>query len=199
MGLHAPDDKSFSEEDFHSVNVIGTENVLSCAASSGIPVVYTSTTSLMITQEVKDRMAGGETVWLDEGSSQSTPRNKYGRSKLAAEKLCLAEAHAAPVVVLRPPRFFKHVDCTMPEDFTGMDNVRAVELFSGRRAALERAMSAAGLKAFAAAGWQLPEAVDRVYDGAAAWKDLGWRPQWTPATLIKRLVRKEPRALSAAF
>lgn len=245
--LHAPDQQSFSEEDFHCVNVVGTGNILKCAASLCIPVVYTSTTSLMITKEVKTRMAGGETVWLDEESPQCTPRNKYGCSKLGAERRCLAGENAMPVVIVRTPRFFAEEDVGMSEGvvFAGTDNLRAFELFSGHRAALEdlveahllalakaqaldrrtfilcptlppslqclqplakitrsdleRAMGAEGIDAFTAAGWKLPEVVDRVYDGKAAHEALGWRPRWTPSSFIDRLVRKDPRALRAAF
>jgi UDP-glucose 4-epimerase len=121
--LHAPHSAAWHAKDFYSTNVIGTENVLAL----NLPTVHTSTTSLMITKRVKEREAAGQLVWLDERSQRpdlataaaaaatpvdpmGLPRNKYGRTKLAAEQACLAAASHRPasaaVCVLRAPRFF---------------------------------------------------------------------------------------------
>ena len=44
-------------------------------------------------------------------------------------------------------------------------------------------------------GWTMFDAIDRVYDNAAARADLGWRPRWDFAHVIDRLQRGEdPRS-----
>lgn len=129
--LHAPDASEFSEEEFNQVNICGTRNVLTAAEKEGSSVVYTSTTSLMITESNKAKMEAGEVVWLDE-TFDGVPRNKYGRSKKAAEALC-AEA-SVPVVTLRASRFFVEED--LVEISLSRENLRVNELL-GRRVALE--------------------------------------------------------------
>ncbi len=37
---------------------------------------------------------------------------------------------------------------------------------------------------YAARGWQMLEGIDRVYDNAAARRDLGWQPEWTFARAL---------------
>jgi len=99
--LHAPHATKRHKDEFESVNVGGIENML----STDVPVIIqTLTTSLTITNRVKERESQGECVWLDETSNappisfqeniicldeNDQPRNKYGRTKKAAEKLCM--------------------------------------------------------------------------------------------------------------
>ena len=142
--LHAPHASAWHARDFTTTNVAGTENVLALA----LPTVHTSTTSLTITQRVKAREQAGELVWLDEQAqrpdrataeekytpSLDAPRNKYGKTKLAAEQSCLAAARAgADVVVLRAPRFFP--EDVLEENSLPLPNIKANELL-GRRCSL---------------------------------------------------------------
>ncbi len=109
--LHKPNIETHAREDFLEVNVRGTFNLLEEAVAQKVArFVFTSTTSLMVSREV--RAAGvPEAVWMTEDFAPM-PRNIYGVTKLAAEHLCRLthELHGLPVVVLRTARFFPEVD-----------------------------------------------------------------------------------------
>ncbi|MCE3288457.1 MAG: NAD(P)-dependent oxidoreductase [Caulobacter sp.] len=112
--LHKPDIVRFDPQAFVDVNVTGTLNLLRAASAAGADrFVFTSTTSLMISQAIRDE-AGEAAVWLDEASGPLAPRNIYGVTKLAAEGLCRIQAaeQGLPVVVLRTSRFFPEDDDT---------------------------------------------------------------------------------------
>ncbi len=115
--LHKPHVATHSQSDFVAVNVQGTLNLLEAATATGSAVdrfVFTSTTSLMISAEIRAGRAGGATraAWITEAMTGLRPRNIYGVTKLAAEHLCrLAhEQHGLPVVILRTSRFFPEAD-----------------------------------------------------------------------------------------
>ncbi len=115
--LHKPSIASHGWSDFVAVNVQGTLNLLEAATAPGSLVdrfVLTSTTSLMITQAIRDGLAGGATraVWITEAMAPLLPRNIYGVTKLSAEHLCrLAHLeHGLAVVILRTSRFFPEED-----------------------------------------------------------------------------------------
>ena len=134
--LHAPHANLHHAEKFQATNVEGTKAVLSL----GLPVVHTSTTSLTITARVKEHERQGELVWLDHTAMAPTaetddaPRNKYGRTKLAAERACVAAAAAGlDVVILRAPRFF--AEDTIEPTSEPLPSIKANELL-GRRVAL---------------------------------------------------------------
>eukprot|EP00439_Symbiodinium_sp_Y106_P073114 s393_g13.t1 len=85
--LHAPNQDFYKDADFERVNVVGTENVMRRAdAQQMAGVVFSSTTSLMNTAEVKRRSAA-ETVVLKASVDYGTPRNIYGVTKKRAEDL----------------------------------------------------------------------------------------------------------------
>lgn len=151
---HAPHATHFHENDFVATNVKGTQNILDAASGAdtdGIPVVHTSTTSLTITHRVKSAEKAGQLVWLDETAQPpvaateeddplDAPRNKYGRSKLEAERRCVAAARAGlPCVIVRISRCFP--EDVIPDSVTAeaaalaMPNLKANELL-GRRVAL---------------------------------------------------------------
>jgi UDP-glucose 4-epimerase len=74
-----------------AVNVQGTLNLLEEAVAEGSKVdrfVFTSTTSLMISQKIRDGRAGGarEAIWIDETLSPLEPRNWAGRGRAFSEK-----------------------------------------------------------------------------------------------------------------
>lgn len=63
--LHAPHAGSHSEEEFVAVNLGGTSTLLRACTAAGLTcVVHTSTTSLMITQAVKEREVAGQCLFL---------------------------------------------------------------------------------------------------------------------------------------
>jgi UDP-glucose 4-epimerase len=113
-GLHKPDIARFAPGAFVDVNVTGTLNLLEAATAAGHDrFIFTSTTSLMISQAIRDE-AGDAAVWLDEASGPLAPRNIYGVTKLAAEGLCRLYHREGGLncVVLRTARFFPEDDDT---------------------------------------------------------------------------------------
>src|SRR5262245_54730931 len=148
--LHKPDIARFPPQAFVDVNVSGTLNLLQAAVAAGHDrFVFTSTTSLMISQAIRDG-DGSAAVWLDETAGPLGPRNIYGVTKLAAEGLCrlFSLEHGLNCAVLRTGRFFPEEDDTV-RDLTG-ENLKANELLHRRLtvedaaeahlAALEKAM-----------------------------------------------------------
>ncbi|HEX8302735.1 NAD(P)-dependent oxidoreductase [Sphingomonas sp.] len=130
--LHKPDIARYGRQAFIDVNVTGTLNLLEAAtAAVHDRFVFTSTTSLMISQSIRDE-AGDAAVWLDETSGPIEPRNIYGATKLAAEHLCrLAWAERGlPCIVLRTARFFPEDDDTH-RTLSG-ENLKANEMLHRR-------------------------------------------------------------------
>ena len=111
--LHKPDIARYPARAFVDVNVTGTLNLLDAAAAAGHDrFVFTSTTSLMISEAI--RSGGDAAAWLTEQSGPLAPRNIYGVTKFAAEHLCrLARLEKGlACVVLRTGRFFPEEDDT---------------------------------------------------------------------------------------
>lgn len=130
--LHKPDIGRYPAQAFVDVNCTGTLNLLRCAVSSGVGAfVFTSTTSLMISQAIREE-AGTAAAWLDEAAGPLEPRNVYGVTKLAAEGLCRVFhlEHGLPCVVLRTSRFFPEDDDTLREP--SGENLKANELLHRR-------------------------------------------------------------------
>ncbi len=110
--LHKPDIAHFPTRSFFEVNVSGTLNLLEEARKrTDTRFVFTSTTSLMISQEVSNGLLE-EAVWLDEDTDPLKPRNVYGDTKLEAEGLCrqFHTNYGLDVIILRTSRFFKGAD-----------------------------------------------------------------------------------------
>lgn len=140
--LHKPDMARHGAQAFVEVNVTGTLNLLEDAAAAGHDrFVFTSTTSLMVTE----RIAAGKTcgaaaaAWLDEDSGALGPRNIYGITKLATEQLCRMHHrdHGLAVLVLRTSRFFARED---DGEADGAD--RKANEFLNRRLTVEDAADA---------------------------------------------------------
>lgn len=130
--LHKPDIARCARQAFIDVNVTGTLNLLDAAVATGVGrFVFTSTTSLMITQAIRDEVSA-EAVWLDERSGPLAPRNIYGVTKRAAEELCRLthHEHGLAVVVLRTARFFPEEDDTH-RSLSG-ENMKANEFLNRR-------------------------------------------------------------------
>ena len=110
--LHKPDIARHPPQAFIDTNVTGTLNLLEAAVAAGHDrFVFTSTTSLMISEEVRQEVSAAA-VWLDETFGPLAPRNIYGLTKLAAEGLCrlFHREHGLACVVLRTARFFPEED-----------------------------------------------------------------------------------------
>ena len=139
--LHKPDIIRYPESAFWQTNVEGTRNLLETAVAAGHDrFLFTSTTSLMITEAIRAGKAGGATVaaWLDEDFAPLQPRNIYGVTKLEAERLCRSvhDEHGVAIAVLRTSRFFPEEDDTH-RDLSG-PNIKANE-FLNRRLTVEDA------------------------------------------------------------
>lgn len=137
--LHKPDIARYPKQAFVDVNFTGTLNLLEAAAAAGCSrFVFTSTTSLMISEAVRAGKAGGATraAWLTEEFGPLEPRNVYGVTKRAAEQLCalVHREQGLPVVVLRTGRFFPEEDDTH-RHLSG-PNIKANE-FLNRRLTVE--------------------------------------------------------------
>lgn len=143
---HKPHIETHDNSEFVAVNVQGTLNLLEEAVAAGVNrFVFTSTTSLMISQQIRDGRAGGarEAVWIDETMAPLKPRNIYGVTKLAAEELCrlFHHLHKLPVLVLRTSRFFPEEDDMAHAIAQSGDNTKANE-FLFRRLSVEDAAEA---------------------------------------------------------
>lgn len=152
--LHKPDIARYPAQAFVDVNVTGTLNLLEAAVRHGARrFVFTSTTSLMVTQAIRDEVAS-EAVWLDERSGPLAPRNIYGVTKRAAEELCRLyhDLHGLPVVALRVSRFFPEDDDT--HTVPSGENLKANE-FLNRRLTVEDCAAAhlAALDGADRVGW----------------------------------------------
>ncbi len=142
--LHKPDIVRYPAHAFIDVNVTGTLNLLEAAAAAGHDrFVFTSTTSLMITEAIRAGSAGGATraAWLDEQFGPLEPRNIYGVTKLAAEQLCRLHHRRTgmAVMVLRTGRFFPEDDDDQAQPSGA--NLKANE-FLNRRLTVEDAAEA---------------------------------------------------------
>ena len=141
--LHKPQVATRARSDLVSVNVQGTLNLLEAAVAPGSRVdrfIFTSTTSLMISSEIRAGRAGGaaRAAWIDERMAPLLPRNIYGVAKLSAEHLVrlFHETHGLPALVLRTARFFPEEDDMAHAMSQSADNSKANELLF-RRAAVE--------------------------------------------------------------
>jgi UDP-glucose 4-epimerase len=137
--LHKPDIARYPKQAFVDVNVAGTLNLLEAAADVGCSrFVFTSTTSLMISETIRAGREGGATraAWLTEDFGPLEPRNVYGVTKRAAEQLCalVHRERGLPVIVLRTGRFFPEEDDT--HRHLGGPNIKANE-FLNRRLTVE--------------------------------------------------------------
>ena len=146
--LHKPQVATHDPTRFIETNVQGTLNLLQEATAEGSTVdrfVFTSTTSLMISQEIRDAHRRGvdRAFWIDEEMTTLEPRNIYGVSKLAAEHLCrmVHDATGLPTVILRTSRFFPEEDDMAHEIIQSGANTKANE-FLFRRLTVHDAASA---------------------------------------------------------
>ena len=143
---HKPHIETHDNSEFVAVNVQGTLNLLEEAVINGVDrFVFTSTTSLMISQQIRDGRAGGarEAAWIDETMAPLVPRNIYGVTRLAAEDLCrlFHHQHGLPIVILRTARFFPEEDDMAHAIVQSGENTKANE-FLFRRLSVEDAAEA---------------------------------------------------------
>jgi len=134
---HKPHIATHDNSEFVAVNVQGTLNLLEEAVEAKVDrFIFTSTTSLMISQQIRNGRAGGatEAVWIDETMAPLVPRNIYGVTKLSAEQLCrlFHELFGLPTLVLRTARFFPEEDDMAHTIVQSEENTKANELLFRR-------------------------------------------------------------------
>lgn len=137
--LHKPDIARYPQQAFIDCNVTGTLNLLEAAVRAGHDrFLFTSTTSLMVSQRVCDGEAGAA-FWMDEDFFDGPPRNIYGVTKAAAENLCrlFAADHGMDIAILRTGRFFPEDDDT--HHALSGENMKANEFLNRRLSAHDAA------------------------------------------------------------
>jgi UDP-glucose 4-epimerase len=141
--LHKPHVETHERSAFIATNVQGTLSLLEEAVAPGSKVsrfLMTSTTSLMISKEIRAGREGGaaKAIWIDEEMAPLLPRNIYGVTKLSAEHLCrlFHELYGLPALILRTARFFPEEDDMAHAMAQTADNAKANELLF-RRATVE--------------------------------------------------------------
>lgn len=100
--------KARSGDEFFTVNVGGTSNLVEAAKGRGLRRFV-----LVSSLEACGPSSDGTPVSVD----QENPVTAYGRSKLAAEKVVLAASNTMPVVVLRPGAIYGPRDVEILEAF----------------------------------------------------------------------------------
>lgn len=113
--LHKPDIARFPRQAFVDVNVTGTLNLLEAAVEAGhARFLFTSTTSLMVRDDVRAGAGEAGAWWMDEHFGPIAPRNVYGVTKRAGEDMCrlIARESGMAVAILRTGRFFPEDDDT---------------------------------------------------------------------------------------
>ena len=141
--LHKPDIARHPRQRFIDVNVSGTLALLEEAVAAKVDrFVFTSTTSLMISTAIREGK-GDAAVWIDETLTPLAPRNIYGTTKLAAERLCrlIHDEYGLPIVILRTSRFFPEEDDQAHRIVHDGENTKANELLH-RRLTVEDAAEA---------------------------------------------------------
>lgn len=137
--LHKPDIARYPKQAFIDTNVTGTLNLLEAATRIGHDrFVFTSTTSLMVTDKVR-RGSASAAHWMDESFYDGPPRNIYGATKAAAENLCrlFAAEHGMDIAILRTGRFFPEDDDT--HHILSGENMKANEFLNRRLSAADAA------------------------------------------------------------
>ncbi len=225
--LHAPHVGKFSDDEFQSINVKATEQLVISAIENRVKhVVFTSTTAVYGYAST----LANETAWIDE-STVPLPRTIYHSTKLEAEsKLkALSDLFSIPITVLRMSRCF-------PEPANQMAIYRlhrgidARDVASAHLAALQlrpvgfrtfivsnetpfrpsdlellpknvgqviEKREPALLREFSKRGWLVPESIDRVYDPTMAMMELNWKPIYGWKSVISQLDAGVPEVLAA--
>jgi UDP-glucose 4-epimerase len=148
--LHQPNIRTHSKTEFVQTNVQGTLNLLEEASDKSRNTqtkcfIFTSTTSLMISREIRSRINGDNEqksiAWISEETCPNPmPRNIYGVTKLSSEYMVrlIHEQTGVPCIILRTSRFFPEDDNEpSPLDHDNISEVnRKVNEFLFRRVSL---------------------------------------------------------------
>jgi len=140
--LHKPHVATHTRQDFVDTNITGTLNLLEEASAVGVGAfVFTSTTSIY--GRALTPPPGAPAAWITE-DVVPVPKNIYGVTKDAAEKLCelFHNIRDLPCLILRTSRFFPEPDDQKEIRLSYDDTNAKINEFLYRRADIEDVVNA---------------------------------------------------------
>jgi UDP-glucose 4-epimerase len=223
--LHAPHVGQRPDAEFEAVNVQATRRLLAHCDEFAIgTLVYTSTTALYGLAATPDDAAGWVTEGTEPRPRTVYHRSKLaaeallrqaaerGRLRVTVLRMSRCFPEAAPrMAAYRLHRGIDARDVASAHGLALRAGDRPWRCFVISGATPFRCEDAAALKrdapaviarrapelaaAFAARGWALPPSIDRVYASAAAERELGWRPRFGCAEVLRQLDERSPEVL----
>jgi UDP-glucose 4-epimerase len=215
--LHAPHVGQRPDAEFEAVNVTATRRLLAHCDEFGIgTLVYTSTTALYGHAATPDDAAGWVTEATEPQprtvyhrsklAAEALLRQTAGRGRLRVTVLRMSRCFPEAAPLMAAYRLHRGVDARDVASAHGLalrPGDRPWRCFVISGATPFRPEDAAALKcdapaviarrapdlaaAFAARGWALPQSIDRAYVPAAAERELGWRPRFGFAEVLRQL------------
>lgn len=223
--LHAPHVGLRPDADFERINVEATRDLARIAAATGVRrIVFTSTTALYgagrpgeaadwIDEDTRPRP---KTIYHHTKiAAENLLQEAAATHGLAITALRMSRCFPEPAPLMAAYRLHRGVDARDVAEahalalawegpgfrrfvISGATPFRREDAEGlGRNAPEILARRAPGLvAAFAARGWPLPAAIDRVYDPARAREGLGWRARFGFEEVLGELARGSPEVLS---
>jgi nucleoside-diphosphate-sugar epimerase len=225
--LHAPHVAVVPDAEHERINVGGTEAVIAAARRAGIRrVVFTSSTAvygvvggdrpsvwidedraptprtiyhrtkLVAERRLREAATAGELEVRILRMSRCFPEPAdlmaVYRLHRGIDARDVAAAHAAALTHVGGPHHTWIISGATP--FVGAD----LDALSSDAPAVLRSRAPGLVAAFAARGWRLPAAIDRVYDPGRAARELGWRPRHGFASVLAMLDEEHGEVLPAS-
>ncbi|WP_395703317.1 NAD-dependent epimerase/dehydratase family protein [Aquabacterium sp.] len=223
--LHAPHVDRVPEAVFERINVGGTQRVLQAAQKCGVPhIVFTSTTALYGTGSAREGEAAWLTEDTPPAPRTVYHRTKIDAEQLllhAARSggprvsvLRMSRCFPEPAPLMALYRLHRGIDARdvaeaharalhKPPATSRLCVVSAATPFEPEDAeglmrdapAVLRQRAPALVQTFAARGWPLPAAIDRVYVPRRAEAELGWRSRHGFEAVLKQLDEESSEVL----
>lgn len=222
--LHAPHVGVAPDEEFHRINVEGTERAIRAAQQAVVKTfVFTSTTALYGRASQEE----GRAAWITEETTPA-PRTIYHRTKIEAETLArecasrdfrvrvirMSRCFPEPAPLMAAYRLHRGVDARdvaaahvaalggdgpsfTVYNISGsapFERVDCEELKADAPSVIRRRMPELAAL-FEQRGWPLPASIDRVYDSAKAHDALNWTPAYDFREVVRQLDRRSSEVL----